>query len=141
MAFGVTACRQYDVGTRYLYLTDEGRLDDWTADPGDFRQVSVQLWYPANLTGDERAIPYMPTDATRALARIQGMPEFLLDHFALVRTHAHQGADVAESGAPYPVITYSTSGLMSSHMTLFEDLASHGYVVACIGHPHWNPFV
>jgi hypothetical protein len=23
----------------------------------------------------------------------------------------------------------------------FEELASHGYVVVCIGHPYWNPFV
>jgi len=30
---------------------------------------------------------------------------------------------------------------MSAHMTLFEELASHGYVIACIGHPYWNPFV
>ncbi|GEM_PF-6211176 len=30
---------------------------------------------------------------------------------------------------------------MSCHMTLFEELASHGYVVLCIGHPYWNPFV
>jgi hypothetical protein len=26
-------------------------------------------------------------------------------------------------------------------MVLFEELASHGYVVLCIGHPYWNPFV
>jgi hypothetical protein len=26
-------------------------------------------------------------------------------------------------------------------MALFEELASHGYVVLCIGHPYWNPFV
>jgi hypothetical protein len=31
--------------------------------------------------------------------------------------------------------------LMSSHMALFEELTSHGYVVLCIGHPYWNPFV
>lgn len=131
----------YPVGTQYLYLTDEDRLDDSTTDPNDFRQVSVQLWYPASLAGDEQAIRYMRQDASRALAGLQGLSEFLFDHLALVRTHAYLGADVDQTGAPYPVITYSTSGLMSSHMTLFEELASHGYVVACIGHPHWNPFV
>ena len=30
---------------------------------------------------------------------------------------------------------------MSAHMTLFEELASHGYIIVCIGHPYWNPFV
>ncbi len=129
------------VGTQYYYWTDEDRPDDSTADPGDFREVSVQVWYPAEPSGDEETIRYMSQEAARALTRYQGLPEFLLDHFALVRTHAYLGAVVAQTDTPFPVITYSTSGLMSSHMTLFEELASHGYVVLCIGHPYWNPFV
>jgi hypothetical protein len=82
----------------------------------------------------------MSKDAARAFIP-SGQPEFLLDHFALVRTHTYLDADLARTGTPFSVVTYSTSGLMSSHMTLFEELASHGYVVACIGHPYWNPFV
>jgi predicted dienelactone hydrolase len=131
----------YAVGTQYLYLADGDRPDESTTDPDDVRQVSVQVWYPATLSGDEKAIRYMPRDAARALANFWDLPEFLFDHLALVRTHAYLGARSEKSGAPYPIITYSTSGLMSSHMTLFEELASHGYVVACIGHPYWNSFV
>jgi predicted dienelactone hydrolase len=129
------------VGTRYFYWTDEDRLDESTTDPGDFREVSVQVWYPAELSGDEKPIRYMRQDAGRAFAHFQDLPGVLLDHLALVRTHAYLGAGVAQTGAPFPVITYSTSGLMSSHITLFEELASRGYVVLCIGHPYWNPFV
>jgi hypothetical protein len=129
------------VGTQYYYWTDEDRPDESTTDPGDFREVSAQIWYPAELSGDEKPIRYMTRDAARALALFLDLPGFLFDHFALVRTHAYLGADVAQTGAPFPVITYSTSGLMSPHMTLFEELASHGYVVVCIGHPYWNPFV
>jgi predicted dienelactone hydrolase len=129
------------VGTQYQYWIDETRPDDYITDPGDFREVSVQIWYPAEVTGQEETIRYMRQDAARDLTRSQGLPGFLLDHVALVRTHAYLGADVAQTGAPFPVITYSTSGLMSSHMTLFEELASHGYIVVCIGHPYWNPFM
>jgi predicted dienelactone hydrolase len=131
----------YAVGTRYLYWVDEGRLDTYTPDPDDFREVSVQVWYPAALTGDEKPIRYMQEEAGRVLAEFQGIPFPLLDHFALVRTHGYLDAGVAQTEARFPVITYSTSGLMSSHMALFEELASHGYVVLCIGHPYWNPFV
>ena len=129
------------VGTQYYYWTDEDRPDEYTTAPGDFREVSVQVWYPAEPSGDEETIRYMRKDAVTAFAHSQGIPGFLLDHFALVRTHAYLGAVVAQTGTPFPVITYSTSGLMSSHMTLFEELASHGYIVLCIGHPYWNPFV
>jgi len=131
----------YAVGTQYFYWTDADRPDEYTADAGDFREVSAQIWYPAELSGDEKPIRYMRWDAARALSRLWNLPGFLLDHFALVRTHAYLGVDVAEMGTPIPVITYSTSGLMSAHMTLFEELASHGYVIVCIGHPYWNPFV
>jgi predicted dienelactone hydrolase len=131
----------YAVGTQYFLWTDGARLDESTTDLGDLREVSVQIWYPAELSGGDKPIRYMRQDAGRAFAHFQDLPGFLLDHLALVRTHAYLGADVAQTGAPFPVITYSTSGLMSSHMTLFEELASRGYVVLCIGHPYWNPFV
>jgi predicted dienelactone hydrolase len=131
----------YAVGTQYYYWTDTDRPDEYTTDTGDFREVSVQIWYPAHLSGDENPIRYMHRDAARALSRSWDVPAFLLDHFTLVRAHAYLGADVAQTGRPFPVITYSTSGLMSAHMTLFEELASQGYILVCIGHPYWNPFV
>ena len=130
----------YDVGTRYFYWTDEDRPDEYTSDPDDFREVSIQMWYPAELSGDEETIPYMSREAARAFFNASDAPEFLLDHHALVHTHAYLGADIAQTGGPFPVITYSTSGLMSSHMALYEELASHGYVVLSIGHPYWNPY-
>jgi hypothetical protein len=36
----------YAVGTQYYYWTDVDRPDEYTIDTGDFRQVSVQIWYP-----------------------------------------------------------------------------------------------
>lgn len=131
----------YAVGTRYVYWVDESRPDTYTPDPDDSREVSVQVWYPAELTGDEEPIRYMWEEAGTAFADFLDLPSFFFHHFALVRTHAYLNAEVAQTGHPFPVITYSTSGLMSSHMALFEELASHGYVVLCIGHPYWNPFV
>jgi len=131
----------YAVGTRYFYWIDQGRPDTYTLAPDDYREVSVQVWYPAELTGDEDPIPYMRREAGRAFAEFLDLPSPLFDHFALVRTHAYLNAGVAQTEARLPVITYSTSGLMSSHMALFEELASHGYLVLCIGHPHWNPFL
>lgn len=133
----------YAVGTQYYLWTDTGRSDEYTSAPDDFREVSVQIWYPAEPARHEKPIPYMRRDAAQAFigSLNEKPPSFLLDHFALVRTHAYLGAVVARAESPFPVITYSPSGLMSGHMALFEELASHGYVVVCIGHPYWNPFV
>ena len=131
----------YAIGTQYYLWTDTSRPDDYTSASDDFREVSVQIWYPAELSGHEKPIPYMRRDAAQAFSSSANLPAFLFEHFGLVRTHAYLDADVARIGAPFPVITYSPSGLMSGHMALFEELASHGYVVVCIGHPYWNPFV
>jgi len=131
----------YAVGTQYYLWTDTSRPDEYTSAPDDFREVSVQIWYPAEPSGHGKPIPYMRRDAAQAFGSFSNLPPFLLEHLALVRTHAYLEADAAQTGAPFPVITYSPSGLMSAHMTLFEELASHGYVVVCIGHPYWNPYV
>ena len=131
----------YAVGTQYFYWVDKGRPDTYTPDPDDYREVSVQIWYPAELTADEEPIRYMRKEAGRAQAEFTDLPAPLFDHFALVRTHAYLNASAAQTQTPFPVITYSPSGLMSPHMALFEELASHGYVVLCIGHPYWLPFV
>jgi len=131
----------YAVGTRYFYWDNEDRPDTYTSEPDDYREVSVQVWYPAELTGNTKPNRYMQKAAGRALAQSVGLPVPILDHFAQVPTHSYMDVGVAQTETPFPVITYSTSGLMSSHVALFEDLASHGYVVLCIGHPYWNPFV
>jgi len=131
----------YAVGTGFLYWVDMARPDTCTPDPNDHREVSAQIWYPADPDTGGKPIPYMPKEAGSALAESFDIPAPMFDHFALVRTHSYLNAGVARAGAPFPVITYSTSGLMSSHIALFEELASHGYVVLCIGHPYWNPFV
>jgi predicted dienelactone hydrolase len=131
----------YAVGTRYYLWTDTRQPDEYTSAPDDFRQVSVQIWYPAEPSRNDETIPYMSRAAARAFSSYQNFPPFLFEQLALVRTHAYLGAEVARKGAPFPVVTYSESGVMSAHMTLFEELASHGYVVVCIGHPHWLPFV
>jgi len=131
----------YAIGTQYYLWTDTSRPDEYTSAPDDFREVSVQIWYPAELSGNEKPIPYMRRDAAQAFGSSANLPAFLFEHFGLVRTHTYLDADVARASAPFPVVTYSSSGLMSGHMTLFEELASHGYIVVCIGHPYWTPFV
>ena len=57
---------------------------------------------------------------------------------ALVDSHAHENAPPASSGIPFPVLLYNHgySGFPGVHQVLFEDLASHGYIVVSVGHAH-----
>ncbi len=131
----------YAIGTRYSVFIDEDRPDPFTGDPGDFRSVSIQAWYPAKVNGKSPFQPYMSQEATRCWAQTWGLkPSFVLGHFSSVKTHAIQDAGVSVEGKPYPVILFSSSGIMSYNTALLEELASHGYVVFNIGHPHWFPY-
>jgi hypothetical protein len=55
-----------------------------------------------------------------------------------IQTYAHWNAPIAHAAKRFPVILYSPSGNASLHKILFEELASQGYVVVSISHPHWN---
>jgi hypothetical protein len=55
-----------------------------------------------------------------------------------VKTHSYNRATPAEG--KFPVIFYSPSGDLIQNTTLFQELASEGYVIFSVGHPYWNAF-
>src|SRR5262245_57353404 len=48
------------VGRTTLYWTDVQRPETQTKDPGDFRQVRADLWYPAEISTGSRHAAYCP---------------------------------------------------------------------------------
>jgi predicted dienelactone hydrolase len=129
------------IGTRYFHLTDSSRPDTYTSTPGDSRQISLQAWYPVDPPARGEPIPFMSGEATAIMAEHWSIrPAFLTSHYRRVRTHAHLGVEPSLEGAPHPVVLFSPSIFMTHNAALFEELASHGYVVLCVGHPYWNAF-
>ena len=130
----------YAVGTVWLSFKDPSRPETFTADPEDHREVAVRLWYPAAVGMSDERCPYaergtMPAEqglseeAREALARLG-------ERLSSVRTRSFKNARVAEGG-PFPVVLYSHGywAGMNQSTVLMEELASHGYVAASIGHP------
>jgi predicted dienelactone hydrolase len=133
----------YAVGTRFFYWIDETRPDTISPDPDDYRWVSLQVRYPAELRGSQAPMKYMDADAVRAFATYglkNPMPYFLWEHLTRVTTHSYLGAEIAQTDAPYPLVVFSPSGLMSASTALSEELVSRGYVVFTVGHPYSEPF-
>jgi ketosteroid isomerase-like protein/pimeloyl-ACP methyl ester carboxylesterase len=126
------------VGLRNLYFVDPSRLESFTPDPGDHREVAVQVWYPAVRTIDRQPAKYQSLETTRAAADFLGWPIWWNSYHSLVETHAVESAEYADRGAPFPVLLYNHgySGFTTVHTAVLEDLASHGYVVVSIGHAH-----
>ena len=128
----------YNVGTRTLFFTDSSRFDAHSEEIDRYRELSVRVWYPAVTDNLKNSVPYMNKEEARALADLYNMPSFLLDHFTLVKTDSYYHATPMKG--TYPLVMYSPSGDMVQNTTLFQELASHGYVVFSVGHPYWNAY-
>jgi hypothetical protein len=130
----------YAVGSRYFHLIDKDRPDLISPDPHDYRAVSLQVWYPAEPGPDDQIILLSDRRLIEGYVQEGALDSTILTEWAMEPTHSFLKARPAEAKTPFPVILYSSSGVMNANTFLSEELASHGYVVFSIGHPYWCEF-
>ena len=130
----------YAVGNRYYYLTDKDRPDLISPDPHDFRAISLQVWYPAEPSPSDLLILLNDRKLIEGYVQEGALDPTILTEWAFEPTHSFLKAKPVETSTPFPVILYSSSGVMNANTFLSEELASHGYVVFSIGHPYWCEF-
>lgn len=131
----------YPVGTRTFLLFDENRIDTLSPIQNGYRTMSIQVWYPAELTGREERITYMSKDIRVSLEELGGPPAWYNGYKDQIHTNAYWDARIAQADDQFPVILYSPSGNASLHKILFEELASQGYIAVSISHPHWSNII
>lgn len=117
----------YKVGTRILHLVDTSRAEIHSPASSGYRELMVQIWYPAEC-------PCGPLASYRR--RIE--TTLLSSYMSVLRTHSHLDASIAKRGAPFPVLLFNPAWKNSRTQNIFqfEDLASHGYAVASIDHTY-----
>ena len=98
------------------------------------RSLVIQLWYP-RAAGKGRREQYMPPKVAEFVAADGGLPASI---FTRVKLAAISDAAPLRRAGGWPVVLFSTGyGIERQLYTgLVQDLASHGYVVAAIDHPH-----
>ena len=120
---------QHHVGRLALDLTDERRRDPYARRQRK-RRLAVWIWYPADPGPDAKPGAYLP-GWWRVLGLVWGFRP------SRVRVRAVPNAPVDATSASYPVLVFSPSGNPPHfYSALFEELASHGYVVAGISHTY-----
>jgi hypothetical protein len=130
----------YAVGSRYFYLIDKDRPDLISPDPHDDRAISLQVWYPAEPGPNDQPILLNDRKLIEGYVQEGALDSTILTEWAMEPTHSLLKAKPAKTKTPFPVILYSSSGVMNANTFLSEELASHGYVVFSIGHPYWCEF-
>jgi len=126
----------YAVGTTRLVLVDGERPEEFTADPGDRREIPVRAWYPSDRAGNLPDAPYYE-GGDRIVSRF-GYPPALAD----LETHSAFDIPVSSKKQAFPVVLFNHGwGEHAVQNTvLMEELASRGYVVFSITHPYEAKF-
>jgi hypothetical protein len=118
------------VGAVELHLVDPKRIDPWS---GQVREVMVTVTYPAAEVAGFAPLPWLPAGAAQALkARYGGA----VDGYALPMTHSAAGAPVHPGHRPVLLFSPGYKSDRSFHTLVIEELASWGYVVVAVDHPH-----
>lgn len=136
---------QYGIGTITYHWKDTSRLELFTTDPKDHREIMGQVWYPAKNDPSAPRAPYIQDadSVTSGVARLLKVPGFALSHFKYVTTNAVESATIANDKSSYPVLIYLTgiNGFRSINTFQIEELVSHGYIVVGIDQPGNTPTV
>ena len=132
----------FGVGTAWFYFTDSSRPEPFTRDPEDFRELAVRVWYPAEIQKTDRTYPYAehaPVIPAEGVSdEIRASLEKLNERLKSIKTHSYKNAPLAASEDPFPVVLFSHGywAGMNQSTILMEELASHGYTAASIGHSY-----
>ena len=133
----------HSVGVRSFAWIDEARVEKANPKEADYREVAVQVWYPATVKSTDRSALYTP-ELKEMLSASASLPageqKFVKAHEVLgnTATNSVPGAKILESDQPWPVILFSPGGNVSRHWqtALAERIASQGFVFVSMSHPY-----
>lgn len=130
----------HSVGTETFHWIDSSRAEYFTEDESDVRQIMAQIWYPAETPLSDQPLPYLDHIGLRAktMASAGGIPEFFPKHLNYIFTNSYENAPRIESSNPLPILIFShgITGSRHLHQSLYEYLASRGFVVTAIDHSY-----
>lgn len=130
----------FAVGKVTVHWTDESRVEPLSPNY-EPRELMVDIWYPAEPSNAAPA-NYLDGAAYERAMGTERFQNFFREASEAVRqgvkTGALASAPYARSAKRGPVLIFSPGGGMirEIYAAQFEDLASHGYVVAAISHPY-----
>jgi predicted dienelactone hydrolase len=122
------------VGSAAVYLKDTSRPDPWVPSV-PYRELMVSLFYPAASKGPKTQ--YLTPAESAALLTGSGLD---VPSDTLAKMVTNSVADARPAGRELPLVVLSP-GYTKPRATLSalaEDLASHGYAVAVVGHTYEN---
>ncbi|OMF40816.1 lipase [Paenibacillus sp. BGI2013] len=129
----------FAIGTFSQQLTDDSREETKSVEPGDKRELMINVWYPVDQeTAKGLPLEHYPAELGEAISLVFGIPPVVFSYLDTIPTHVVKGAEVSAAQSKYPVLLFSP-GIRSTRfqsMTAIEELVSNGYIVVGIDHPY-----
>jgi predicted dienelactone hydrolase len=125
------------VGVTSFTLIDESRTDAVFGAPDEAREIYVQVWYPGS-PNDAGPLPRARTLWQELYPSAIG--KVIFGYLGGMKTHSLPDVPVAAAQERFPAIVFSPSlgGIAEQNTLLMEHLASHGYIVYAVTHPHFG---
>ncbi|WP_410606569.1 alpha/beta hydrolase family protein [Amycolatopsis sp. lyj-109] len=123
------------VGSTAVYLKDTSRPDPWVPSV-PYRELMVSLFYPAASAKGPKT-QYLTSAESAALLQGSGL-DVPADLLTTMVTNSVADARPAGRGLPLVVLSPGYTKPRATLSALAEDLASHGYAVAVVGHTYEN---
>ena len=134
----------FSVGRVTYHWIDSARPEPLASVSPAYRELMVDVWYPAETVAAHPPAPYLPDlpGVGKLLGDSGVKKEFGSAYTQMLNgrlyTHAQEGAVFAHGLKQCPLLIFSHGlGVLKSYYTAqLEDLVSHGYVVAAIAHTY-----
>lgn len=125
---------QYAVGTETFSITDTSRKEI-LGSKDEYRRVAVRMYYPASkdaVIGQKRAdiLSERKKEAIKKAFLVRKMPEDALT------AEYYENISHADGMFPLIVFNHGYNSYIEANTFLCIELASHGYIVASVGHAY-----
>lgn len=125
------------VGVREFELADDSRRGVRGVPASEPRRLPLRVWYPAAEDAKGRRRPYLRLFEAIAIGRNLARGPHFFAYLSRIDTHSILDAPIGRESDAWPVVLYNHGFWCypEQNTAMFEQLASHGYVVVSIGHP------
>ncbi|MDA2702031.1 carboxylic ester hydrolase [Bacillus cereus] len=126
------------IGTKLYHWVDHQRNEPYSKNPNNWRELMVQIWYPAAEKSKGDPEPYIRNinELSKGLEKTLSIPAFAFSHMELVKSHSFMDLQLLDSENHYPILLFSHgfNGFRNQNTFQVEELASQGYIVLSIDH-------
>jgi len=124
----------HHVGSQYLHLTSNEE-EYITNELGDKRELIVKVWYPAEVT-DENREPYLNDGERIGLATKYGLPPNTFNYLDKVKTNTFISPAFSIGKFPILIFSHGYYSNATGYFALIEEIVSHGYIVLNLNHTY-----